>query len=74
MADFSYTIAERTVKKYTVGQAVKAAEDVLKAKHRLSKLCVNAVQSRSYTELLTLKELSELTEELVDETLSHEGF
>lgn len=59
-----YTLSERTVKKYTIGQAVDSA------KRRLgtSRICVNAVRARDYKEKITLQELNEIAEEIVQDT------
>lgn len=72
MAFSIFTQAERTVKKHTVGFAVKQAQHVLKEK-RYSELCVNAVRGRAYDQLLTTEEVSKLVEELVDDTLFYDG-
>jgi hypothetical protein len=59
-----YTRSEQTVKKYTVRDAVKAAEVRLKG----VPLCVNALKRRSYDDKITLAELNDLADQMVDES------
>lgn len=68
-----FTHAERTNKKYTVGQAVAQAQTVLKEK-RLSQVCVNAVGGIAYNrnKQITLEEMSNLVEEMVEDTVFYD--
>lgn len=72
MAFSIFTQVERTVKKHTVGFAVKQAQHVLKEK-RYPQVCTNAVRGRATSELITTEELSNLVEALVDDTLFYDG-
>lgn len=59
-----YTNSEKTVKKYTVGQAVESAKRRLKGQA----YCANSVSNRDFKELITLKELNELSDKIVWDT------
>lgn len=69
-----YTYSERTVKKYTVGKAFSTAKLLLKEKHNIQVVCINALKHRSDDEAITLEELNNLCASLVDDTLYHEGY
>ncbi len=62
-----YTHSERTDKKYTVEDAIKAAQIVLDGK---AKLCTNALHAKQFCQgdKITLVELNELSERLVDDS------
>lgn len=60
-----YTHSERTVKKYTVGQAVASAERRLKG----TPVCVNAVSGRPLSEAITLEELNEIAEAIYSDSI-----
>lgn len=68
-----FTHAERTIKKYTVGQAVKHALAVLNAKG-YTQVCVNTVSKMSHDAKITLKEMSDLVESMVDDTYFYDGW
>lgn len=59
-----YTFSERTVKKYTVEQAVESAKRRLKS----NSICINSIASRDYKEKITLQELNEIAEQIVMDT------
>ncbi len=65
-----YTLKERTEKKYTVAQAVAAAEVVLKQKH-VKGMCMNSVRKWYMGEMITLEQLNRLSEQIVDDSLSY---
>lgn len=72
--DIPYTRSEREDKNYTVAQAVSSARQrmSLEARQRRSKaprgICVNALRGRPYSEKITLKELNQLAQALVDDS------
>jgi hypothetical protein len=68
-----FTFSERTVKNKTVSQAVSQATEVLKSKG-VNTLCTNKVLKRDYNEKITVQELSNLTDDLICDTLYHEGY
>lgn len=53
-----YTRSERTVRKYTVGQALASAERVLRKKG-IKGTCVNALKQRELTDKIALKEIAD---------------
>ncbi len=59
----TYTHAERTVKKYTVADAIDAA----KARCTGS-ICTDAIQGRALTEPITLVELNHIADSICDDT------
>lgn len=59
-----YTKSERTVKKYTVGEAVESAKRALKG----IPLCINAIQGRELSEKITLEELNNIRTRLIDDS------
>lgn len=68
-----FTHSERTELNYAVRDAVASA------RRRLNKLgirpmCINALRRYSYDTPITLEKLNELSDELVNETLYHEGY
>jgi hypothetical protein len=67
--EIPFTHEERTVKKYTVADAVKGAEAVLSGKTRRVALCLNVVSKRSSTEAITLVELNDIQAAIVDDSL-----
>ena len=60
-----YTSAERAIKKFSVKDAVKAAEIVLCGE---TMLCLDALKGKSESDRLTLVELNELSEKLVGDS------
>lgn len=64
MAKIPYTRSEKKETKYTIHQAFNIA------RMRLSNrpVCTNAVRGRSYDTRITLVELNELVDQLVDDT------
>lgn len=73
MAQIYMTPKERTVKCATVEDAVKAALTYLTDKHNLTRVCTNAVSKRDNYEKITLQELNKISQDLIDDTLYHEG-
>ncbi len=59
-----YTKSEKTVKKYTVGQAVESAKRRLKGKE----YCCNCVSNRNLTDKITLEELNNISDQIVWDT------
>lgn len=59
-----YTKSERTIKKYTVGEAVASARRALKG----VPLCTNAIKGKALTDKITLEELNNLKDQLVDDS------
>lgn len=59
-----YTKSERTVKKYTVGDAVESAKRALKGES----MCMNAVGNRELSEKITLEELNNIKEQIVSDS------
>lgn len=64
-----FTHSESTIPKYKVLQAIEQAKMVIRHNYRKDCLCMNKVQHLSADRSLTLKELSDLVEELVYDTL-----
>ena len=66
MANIPYTKSEKTEKRWTVGQAVKAAELRLKG----IPMCVNCLRGRYYdmSTKITLVELNQIADSLVDDS------
>lgn len=69
-----FTHKERTEKCKTLGNAVAQARSVLLHFYRINKLCCNKIGYRNLDEEITIKEMSELVNELVDDTLYYEGY
>ena len=63
-----YTYKERTEKKYTVAQALSAAEAILKQKH-VKGICMNSVRRYNATDLITLEQLNNISEQIVDDSI-----
>lgn len=59
-----YTKSEKTVKKYTVGQAVESARRRLKG----NEYCSNCISSRNLTDKITLEELNNISDQIVWDT------
>ena len=59
-----YTKSERTVKKYTVGEAVESAKRALKG----APMCVNAIHNKELSEKITLEELNIIRQRLIDDS------
>ena len=59
-----YTESEKTVKKYTVAQAVDAAKILLEGKAPIN---ITAIPKSK--EKITLKELNEISEKIVEDSL-----
>lgn len=67
---FEYTRSERTVKKYTVGQAVASAERVLKSKNITSGMNMTSIGlNADLKEMITLERLNQIADRLVDDTI-----
>jgi hypothetical protein len=62
-----YTLSERTVRKYTVGQAVESAKRMLKG----VKMNVTSIHSRELTEKITLEELNKISEQLYIDSVDY---
>lgn len=63
--DAFYTPSEKTVRKYTVYQAVQSATARLNGRYPL---CVNAVSKMQNSDKITLKELNDLADQMVDDS------
>lgn len=59
-----YTKSERTVKKYTVGEAVESAKRALKG----IPICTNILRGRELSEKITLEELNNIRTRLIDDS------
>lgn len=68
-----YTVEERTIKKYTIAQAVDQARAVLASKHSIREMCVDTIQRIPRDKMITLKEMSVYVEGLILDTLYWEG-
>ncbi len=68
-----FTKSEKTVKKYKLELAVNQARAVLLDK-RCKALCTTMIQRKSNDRLYTLVEISEIINDLVHDTLYHEGY
>lgn len=62
-----YTHKEMTVADQNSSEAPSRALAVLKDKHNIDKVCTNAMQS--IPEKITIKQMSELVERLIDDSL-----
>lgn len=62
-----YTHTEKTVKKYTVNQAVEAAKVILKDR-KVNKCCITSIQKRDLNQKITLEEMNKITEQIVDDS------
>lgn len=72
--DSIYTRSERTVQKYTVYQAIESARRRLAEKKWFKgKVCTNAVSGRANSEKITLEELNEIADEIVNDTRYYDG-
>lgn len=65
-----YTKSERTVKKYTVANAIDSAERRLN-KVRIKGICMNAVSRRDGQEKITLEELNRISDEIYVDSVYH---
>lgn len=63
-----YTFSEKTVKKYTVQDAINAADAIVKAKN-IRGLCMNAVNRLDRDEKITLVRLNEISEQMIDDSI-----
>jgi len=63
--DDIYTHSERTVRKYTVYQAMQSAERRLKG----VPMCTNAISGRQHSDKITLKELNEISDALYNDSI-----
>lgn len=63
-----YTNSERTVKKYTVGQAVESAKRRMKHGVPVNLTCISG---RSLKEHITLEEMNEIAEEICSDTMAY---
>lgn len=69
-AEIPYTWSEQYLKKYTVNDAVRAARVVLDGYSSTVALCVNRL-GKPLTTKISLKELNEIAERLVSDSLQH---
>lgn len=60
--DNFYTFSEKTVKKYTVYQALQSAISRLKGRTSVN---TTSIKERQYSEKITLKELNEIADQIV---------
>ena len=63
-----YTKSERTVKKYTVGEAYESAKRAL-AQKGYKQVCTNAISKREMAEKITLEELNIIREAIICDTM-----
>lgn len=64
-----YTYSERTEKKYPMSLAISQATAVLKDKNPRLLMCLNALKgNRNFQELMTLEQISDLAERLIDDS------
>ncbi len=63
-----FTHKEKTVKCYTVGDAINQAMMVQRANSKGEALCVNAVSGKDYSSPITLEKLSELVDDMLSDT------
>lgn len=64
-----YTKRERTERKYPLNKAFENAKAQLPGRS----ICVNAISGRSYAELITLQEVNELAQQMIDDTIYYDG-
>lgn len=67
MKNVPFTLSERTQKKYTIADAIKAAQEYLR--DRGLAMCMNSVSRLSETEPITLVDLNHISAELVEESM-----
>jgi hypothetical protein len=67
--DAFYTLSEKTDSKYTVGFALASAKRQLSARKFRGAVCVNAIAGRALSEKITLREVNEIAERLVYDSL-----
>ncbi len=72
--DSIYNLSERTVKKYTIYQAYESAKRRLNQTGYKGGICANAISGREDSDRITLKELNEISDKIVDDTLFHSGW
>lgn len=65
-----YTYSERTVKKYTIKDAINVAKQYL-AEKGVSKLCVTPLTNFREDEKITLEQLNEWVDKLVFESTTY---
>lgn len=64
-----YTFKEKTEKKYTVGDAVKAASAILEGENgQPVRVCINSIKGRDTNEMITLVELNQISDSIITET------
>ncbi len=63
MPGIKYTYAERTVKKYTVGDAIDDA-----AKQYRGDICLDCIKRRSRDEAITLEERNDIAHNIVNDS------
>lgn len=64
-----FSLSQRTEKKYPMGLAISQAKSVLQDKNPRLRMCTNAVpRHRDYGRLMTLEEISQITEQLIDDS------
>lgn len=68
-----FTFVERTVKKYNVGQAYTHALAALKDKG-YEQVCVNCLRGKDNDLPLTLEEMSNLVEDMMQDTYYYDGW
>lgn len=73
MYDSIYTHRERTVANHSVGEAFESAKRRLKEKNFFGPYCCDAINGMTLDQKITLKELNELAEQIVDDSLWYEG-
>lgn len=66
---FDYTHSERTVKKYTVGQAVASAERVLKSRKIPTMNMTSIGLNANLKEMITLEKLNQIADKIIFDTI-----
>lgn len=64
-----FTDREKTEKTTTVGNAIEAAGVCLRETHGQTSICVDSVVHRDRREKITIVELNEISERIIDDTL-----
>lgn len=68
--NYVFTKSERTVRKYTVAQALASAERRLK-NAGVKGTCINAISRRSLSDKITLEELNEISDAIYSDSVYH---
>lgn len=69
--DAFYTHSEKNDRKYPLGKAVSLAEANLRARGHTAGICTDAMRGRSQAELVTLKEVNDVAEQIYWDSRSY---